>query len=494
VASSTAPAAVPASNEKAVVITLAGQVDDYNRDALFRNFERARKLGAKTVILHVDTYGGLVPSALDMARFLRRQDDLHVVAFVDDKAISAGAMIALACNEIVMVPSAVLGDCAPIVFKSDGKLDSLPPAERAKQESPILKDFEASAARNGYDPLLATSMVATGKVVYYVEDAEGHRKFVDEPTYQKLVKDGDWKAVAGLSNPVDGPDTLLTVTTDEALKLGLAKAQVHSVAELASQRGYAMVADFSPTAGDRIVEVLGTWWVRAILLIIFLNTLLISVKLPGHGAPEAVCLLSLGVLLGVPLLTGYASWWEILIILGGLALVAFEIFVFPGHMVSLLVGSVMVLGGLLLTFVGDTITMPGGLQMPSTWASLEHGLYVIVGGLVCSLLLSAWLRRYLPKLPYFNRLILTTNSGGERIGTSAAAASDDDTATDAWPFIGTIGVAVSELKPGGRAEFPYGDDRRVTGVVCESGCFVPAGTRLAVREVRGSRVVVRPLA
>src|SRR5436305_4589369 len=97
-APSTSPAAAAAGHEKAVVITLAGEVDDYNRDALFRNVERARKLGAKTVILRMDTYGGLVSSGLDIARFLRRQDDLHIVAFVDDKAISAGAMIALACN------------------------------------------------------------------------------------------------------------------------------------------------------------------------------------------------------------------------------------------------------------------------------------------------------------------------------------------------------------------------------------------------------------
>jgi len=486
---STSPAAVSATHEKAIVITLAGQVDDYNRDALFRNFERARKAGAKAVILHVDTYGGLVPSSLDIARFLRRQDDLHIIAFVDDKAISAGAMIALACNEIVMVPSAVLGDCAPIVFKSDGKLELMPPDERAKQESPVLKDFEASALRNGYDPLLVTSMVSAAKVVYYVEDGDGHRKFVDEPTYKKLTKDGDWKPVAGLSNPVDGPATLLTVTTDEALKLGLAKAQVHSVEELAGQRGYAIVADFSPTGGDRIVDLLGTWWARAILLIIFLETLFISFKMPGHGAPEAVCLLSLGLLVGIPLLTGYANWWEIAIVFLGLALVAFEIFVFPGHMVSLLVGSVMVFSGLLLTFVGDTITMPGGLQMRTTWVSLEHGLYVIVGGLVCSMLLSAWLRRYLPKMPYFNRLVLTAATGGA--GAMTGATAMDDTA---WPIVGATGRAVTDLRPGGSAAFlddALGDER-VVHVVSDSG-YVSAGTSLVAREVGGNRVLVRPV-
>ncbi len=101
-----------AADRKTVVITLAGEIDDYNRDQLFRHFDEAKKLGAKVVILNVDTYGGLLTSGLEISRFIKRQGDLHVVAYVKDKAISAGAMIAMACDEIVVSDSATLGDCA----------------------------------------------------------------------------------------------------------------------------------------------------------------------------------------------------------------------------------------------------------------------------------------------------------------------------------------------------------------------------------------------
>ena len=67
--------------------------------------------------------------------------------------------------------------------------------------------------------------------------------------------------------------------------------------------------------------------------------------------------------------------------------------------------------------------------------------------------------------------------------------SDADCAT----LTEAIGRAVTDLKPGGSAEFPFADDRRVTQVVSDSG-FVNAGTKLAVREVHGNRVVVRPIA
>ena len=207
----------------------------------------------------------------------------------------------------------------------------------------------------------------------------------------------------------------------------------------------------------------------------------------------------------MPLLTGYAQWWHLLLIFGGLAFVAFEIFVFPGHFVSAIVGGIMVLGGLLLTFVGDApSTAPDGWRLPGTWAVLEPGVYVIAGGLFCSVLLSLWLRRYLPRLPYFNGLILTTTSGGgtlaadpvhrllPSVAPAAAASSFEDTAAmvDRWPFVGTSGHAISDLKPGGSAAFPYANDTRTTAVVSD-GDYIVAGTKVVVREVRGGRVVVQ---
>src|SRR5687767_12394038 len=160
------PPAPPAARERAVVISLSGTVDDFNRDALRRRFEKARRLGADTVILEIDTYGGLVSSALDISRYIKNQTDLHTIAFVNSKAISAGALIALACDEIVMTPSATLGDCAPIQAHPMGGMQSLGDTERAKAESPVLADLEESAQRNGYDPLLARAMVTVKPAVY----------------------------------------------------------------------------------------------------------------------------------------------------------------------------------------------------------------------------------------------------------------------------------------------------------------------------------------
>lgn len=478
----------------AAVVALHGEVDNLSRDAIYRGFASARAAGATTVILDLDTPGGLVTSALDIARFIRRQEDLHTIAFVRDKAYSAGAMIAVSCNEIVMAPSAVVGDCAPIVFDTGGRLDPMPAAERAKAESPVVNDFDASADHNGYSRTLLEAMVVVEKSVHWVQAPKGgERKFVDEAEFQTLSKAG-WTAVPGVPDPIDGPTSLLTLQTDTAVKIGLAKAVVSTPVALAETRQLNIVADFTPGAGEQLIELLAKGAVRGIILSIFLTTAYIALSAPGHGAAEAVAICALGILIGIPLLTGYAQWWEVALIFFGLGLVAFEIFVFPGHGVSLIVGVILIFGGLLMTFVGREPGTPGWLpSMAGTWTSLRNGLIVITTAMVVSLLLSAWLRQFLPRIPYFNRLILTTTSGANVDQNQTPAPSGVAVAAEnAWPGVGTRGVAATDLRPGGSAEFfdlARGGNRAIA-VVSEQG-YITRGQSIIVRQASGNRITVQ---
>jgi membrane-bound serine protease (ClpP class) len=482
-----ASAATQPSGGPAAVIRLSGEVDDYSRDALFRRFREAQAAGAKTVILEIDTYGGLATSALDISQFLRGQTAVHTIAFVNNKAISAGAMIAMACDEIVMAPGSVLGNCAPIKFDQSGNMEGLPPAERAKQQSPILRDFEDNAKKNGYSLAAAEAMVRVETSVYLVRNEQGVEKAVDQPEYQRLTASGEWQPATGVSNPVDGPETLLTVGPDLAGRLGLSKGIAQSPQALAADRGYTIVADLTPSFGDHLIEALNSGTARFVLLVVFMLSLYVAIHAPGHGAAEAIAIISLGLLVGVPLLTGYAQWWEIGLIITGLALCAFEIFVFPGHGVSLVTGFLLVLFGLVMTFAGKD---PGPSWLPTTaetWHHLRNGFFVVVGAMAASLVGGAYLQRFLPKLPLFRRLILTQVSGGT---VPTPAGPPMKAGDDVWPFLGTVGVAASDLKPGGVVRFPYGADTRTAPVVSAAG-FVPEGTRVVVQEARGNRIVVR---
>ena len=533
-------AGTAAARTPAAVVTLEGVIDDYSRDAMFKRFDEARALGAKVVILKLNTPGGLVTAGLDISRYLKRQDDLHVVAYVHEKAYSAGIMVGLACDELVMEPGSYIGDSAPIVMSPGGGLQKLEGAERAKAESPILADFHDSAVKNGYDTLLAEAMVSYGRVVRWVEfvgapasapstsaveqgnderhesavrnqasenpagPRPGERRFVNEEQFAKLTQEG-WREVdePGVPRPIDGADTLLTVSASVARKIGLAKAIFSSTDALAAERGYTIVGDLAPTSGEKFVGLLAGPAVRGILLTVFLLSLYIALHTPGAGGAEALALISLGLLVGVPMLTGYAQWWEIAAIVIGLCLIALELFVIPGFGVAGISGIALLLGGLVMTFVGNAPGLPGTWRLPQMWAGVQNGLLVVVVAFAASGVIALWLRKYLPKLPYLNRLVLQDPTAPTLAGAGAMAGAGGglDVAglggaggpsTDAWPFVGTVGRAVSDLKPGGSAEFPYADDRRTTAVVSDSG-YVRAGTKLAVREVRGSRVVVRPV-
>jgi membrane-bound serine protease (ClpP class) len=129
------------------------------------------------------------------------------------------------------------------------------------------------------------------------------------------------------------------------------------------------------------------------------------------------------------------------------------------------------------------------------WSQLLRGLVVVMIAMAASLLLWWWLSRFLPKMPYLNRLILT--AGGPQPATAGAGGGTDagiGIDEEPWPPVGAVGRALTDLRPGGSAEFHDHliNDVRLADVVCDCG-FVAHGTAIKVREVHGNRIVVRPM-
>jgi len=401
-------------------------------------------------------------------------------------------MIAMACDEIVMSHSASLGDCAPISIRDDGTMETMGQTEREKHESPILSDFRNSAGRNHHDPLLAQAMVSLPIIVHWVQSPDGARRFVDEREFGDLTKKG-WTEVKDpeFTTPLDSASTLLTVSGTMAVKLGLATQQ-SSIDSLAVSRNYSIVATFTPSAGDSVIEWLNNGYVRMLLIVIMIMCIYTAMHAPGHGLAEAGAMLSLAILVGVPLLTGYAQWWEILMILVGMGLLALEIFVIPGFGITGISGIVLIIFGLTMTFVGKEPAGPGVMpQLEGTWSNIRNGLAMVATAMLASMILSMWFRRFLPKLPYFNRLILTATTGN--LDQHSASAIPAQISSGFRPIVGALGEALSELKPGGSATF-YDSaiaDVRVFSVISGAG-YIPKGSKIVVLDNRDNRIIVRP--
>ena len=242
-------------------------------------------------------------------------------------------------------------------------------------------------------------------------------------------------------------------------------------------------------AGESLIGLLGGPEIRGVLGIVFMLSLYTSFSKPGTGVPEVIAMVAGVLLFGVPLLTGYASWFEILLIVLGVLLLALELFVIPGFGVAGLSGIVLVLVGFVLTFAPPE---PGGWsvlpRLQGTRDALVQGFVIATIAMVSAAGLWLWLARYLHNIPYMNRLILSTS-----VGTYAESADLKEAADLAWPAVGAMGRAITPLRPGGVARFfdPVINDERNVDVVSDLG-LVTTGSSVVVRAKEGKRIVVRP--
>jgi membrane-bound ClpP family serine protease len=168
------------------------------------------------------------------------------------------------------------------------------------------------------------------------------------------------------------------------------------------------------------------------------------------------------------------EWLVVFVI--GLILVVLELFVLPGHMVFGLIGSLLMLAAVVMAMV-DVYPQPGpGLpKMPTFDKSelpLQQILIAMVGGA-----LGIWaVSRILPKTPIYRSVVSSSVSGIK---------SEQAQAEQRQAHQGQIGVAVSMLRPGGKAQF--GDD--ILDVISQ-GEVVSKGTRVRITGYSGTEAVV----
>src|SRR3989304_10127604 len=99
----------------AAILPLHGDITDLTVESLKRRIDVARNQGAKIIILDMDTPGGLVTSSIAVADLIRNLTDVKTVAWVNPNAHSGGALVAMACDEIVMARSSRIGDSQVIM-------------------------------------------------------------------------------------------------------------------------------------------------------------------------------------------------------------------------------------------------------------------------------------------------------------------------------------------------------------------------------------------
>ena len=495
----TAPQAVPSARQAArvAVMPVTGPIDQVTLWSIERRLNAVNTDRFDAVVLELDTPGGAVDATIDICLRLKSDAPANSVAWIRPKAYSAGTIIALACREIVVAPGSAFGDAAPIAVLPGLGLQPLPQAERAKLESPILDELDASAARRGDDPRLLHAFVVTEHALWLIErTSDGARRFADaddlaqiglEPKLGVVPKPDDaaprpllasdallseadrdqWRIV----ETVDTDSRLLVAQADEALRWGLASATVRDDAELKAFFGATSLVRYPESWAESLVRFLISWPVRIVLIGVFIVAAVIETLHPGFGVAGAVALGALLLLIGAPTLIGLAEWWEILLVLAGILLVAAEIFVIPGTGVAGIAGAICILVGLVASFTGTDPTSAderGALITAST---------TTIAGVFLGAILTWFASRWFRETSIFRRAVLATSVTSSVEAPSRHAVK--------FPPTGTRCVADTDLRPSGRCA--HGGelfDAQSTGE------YIPRGTAVRVVGRMGTSLVV----
>jgi membrane-bound serine protease (ClpP class) len=401
------------------------------KDAL----KKADSLQCDLIILHLDTYGGMVDAA-DEIRTLILNSTIPVWAFIENNAASAGAYIAIACDSIYMKPGSTIG-ASTVVNQQGEKVGE-------KYQSFMRSRMRSTAEQNGRNPDIAEAMVEAQKNIPGVVDS----------------------------------GKVVSLTVKEAIKLGFCEGEFSSMDAIFSHYGIdpEEVIYHQETAISSVVRFFMKPAISGLLITIIVLAIFFELKTPGVGIPTIVAILA-AVLYFVPLyLEGLAAHWEIILFVIGLILLMLEIFVIPGFGVAGILGGTCIFFSLVFAMV-KAVPDSGPVPLPDTENLLKAVLTVILsimGAFGIILLLG----RSVMHSGFFHKV-------------EVAAA---ETKQDGWvalpvldrSMIGKSGVALSTLRPVGNVEI----DNKVYEASSLVG-YIEKGERVVVTGIDNSVLIVK---
>ncbi len=386
---------------------------------------------AAAIILDVNTLGGRVDAAIQIRDAILEAKP-RTVAFIHPRAISAGALIALACDNVLMSEGATIGAATPIQA-GGGQAEAV----GEKMVSYMRAEMRATAEANGRRGDIAEAMVD-----------------------REVVIDGIVEA-----------GKLLTLDTDQAIKLGMADGEfddMDAVLEALTLESPAMVTT-ELNWGEEIARWLTEPTVSGLLLSIGMLGLMIAFYTRTVGGFTIAGFIALALFFGGHAVVHLVGWEEALLFLAGVILVVIEIFFVPGFGVPGVLGLICVITALVLSLIGMPINV--SFETGLLADAMTRVLLSLLGAFVLALIAM----RLLSRTEFGRALVLDTAEAG---WLSAPSAAD---------LVGRVGEALTDLRPGGKVI--------IDGVRYEATSereFVARGARVRVIGKEGPELVVRP--
>ena len=375
-------------------------------------------------------------------------------------------MIALACNDLVMKHHTTIGDCAPISYSNEG-----PKVMGEKFQSPLRAKFRTLARRNGYPETLAESMVTAEMEVYEVKMPD-KTLYLDSSEYADLSPKDKDKILS--KRTVVAKGELLTMDDTEAKELGFSRMSVSDIDEMLRQLGVGAYEKtrVEQTWSETFVRFIGM--AAPILMMIGLAALYTELKAPGFGIPGIIGVTLLALVFLNQYLVGLADYTELLIIVLGVVLLGFELFVIPGFGIAGISGLLCITIGMILTLQDFVIPDP---SFPWQWELLTKNIIQVLGALVFAVITALLFLRYV-----FPRLSVVVRGPylSATLGNSHA-----DSVEAMGAHVGDSGMAMTFLRPSGKVKI----SGEIFDVVTD-GEFMEKDTPVTITAIKGNRIIV----
>ena len=396
-----------------VVINIDDTIDAGMAHHVQRAVEEAKSDGAQAILVVLKTNGGVVDDANDIRDALGNSG-IPCVAYVRERAWSAGALIALACDKIYMAPGSSIGAAEPI--------PSTP-----KTISALHAEFVSLAEAHHRNPNIAAGMTDPGVVIPGLK-AKGQ---------------------------------IISLSPAQAMKYhfidGVAMTDVGALAQAGIR--YPRLQFAEPTMGERIAQFVADPIVSGLLLTIGFLGLLIEMQ-TLHLVAGIIGIAALALFFGAHIVAGFSNWIVLALFALGVLALLFELHVLPGHGISGIIGTVLILASVVLAF---GLTLFIGI--------ITTGLSLIAAIVIFFLAL-----RWLPDSAFMRRLAFAGAQSAVEGYTAAPNLSGLE---------GSTGVAESFLRPAGVATI-NGNRYQVQ----TDGEFIPAQTAIRIKRVEGSKIFV----
>ncbi len=443
------------SFEGKLVVLTVGKDDLMNKQSFKfwrRMMRRAEDEKAKAVLFDLDTPGGYAFETKEIMSEITRLK-IPSYAFVNENALSAGALMSVATNGIYMSPEGTIG-AAGLVSGGGAEIGEM---MRKKLHSSFEAQIRSVAEKRGHDPELIRAMMIP-------EDR-------DRVFGEVVVRAGE----------------LLTLTASEATSMRggrplLAKGVASSIEEIAELEGIdsTSIVRAEATAFENVA-----WWVSKwsfLLILVGMAAAYAELKAPGFGIGGAISLLAFGTFFFGNYMAGNLANYELVaLFVLGIVLIAVELFLIPGTGVTGIAGVLCLLGALLLGTVDkiDWNDWKVGDFSGNLLDLLRGPAFTLGTGLLGGSFLVILLMRFLPSAPLFRFFVSKQELvGGASIETQESSAGSED-------LVGQTGEALTDLRPSGKVAVTGGE----LDVIAD-GAFIRKGSKVRVLRQDGMKIVV----